>query len=700
MVASSLDALLRPRSVAVVGASRKRGTIAAEVFHNLLGTGFTGVVYPVNPHAQVVQSVRAYPTVQAIPDEIDLAILVVPAAQVLAAVEDCGAKGVRGIVVITAGFGETDAAGRARQAQLYARVRHFGMRLVGPNCLGLLNADPAVSLNATFAPTFPPYGNVAFCSQSGALGLAVLDHAKDLGVGISAFVSMGNKVDVSGNDLLEYWEDDAATEVILLYLENLGNPARFMEIARRVARKKPIIAVKSGRTEAGARAASSHTGSLAGLDVAVDALLGQAGVIRTDTIDELFDVAMLLANQPVPRGRRVAILTNAGGPGIMASDACESRGLIVTRLAAATERALAEFLPAEAAVGNPVDMIASATAASYERALATLLADDAVDAVLVLFVTPIVTEASDVARAILAGAAGTAKTIATCFMGKHGVPEAVRSLRLRSFPSYGFPEQAAAALARAARYGAWLDAPEGVTPVLAHIDPDRARAALAGAADRWLTPAEVDEVLAAYGLRTPRAAHAATAADAAAQADAVGYPLALKLMSDTITHKSDVGGVVLGLTDAAAVRAAFDAIAARLDALGRRGEMQGVLLQEMIAPGVETFVGATRDPEFGHLLAFGIGGVHVELWKDVVFRVAPIRDVDAGAMIEGIRARALLDGFRGAPAVDKAALTDALLRVSQLVHDFPALVEIDINPLVAHPRGAIAVDARIRIARS
>ncbi len=314
------------------------------------------------------------------------------------------------------------------------------MRMVGPNCLGLLNADPAISLNATFAPTFPPYGNVAFSSQSGALGLAILDYAKDLGVGISDFVSMGNKADVSGNDLLEYWEADPATEVILLYLENLGNPTRFMEIARRVARAKPIIAVKSGRTEAGARAASSHTGSLAGLDVAVDALLGQAGVIRTDTIDELFDVAMLLANQPVPTGKRVAILTNAGGPGIMASDACESRGLVVTRLAEATEAALAAFLPAEASVKNPVDMIASATAASYERALAVLLADPAVDAVLVLFVTPIVTEATDVADAILRGADGTAKTIATCFMGTHGVREAVSSLRQRRFPSYAFPE--------------------------------------------------------------------------------------------------------------------------------------------------------------------------------------------------------------------------------------------------------------------
>jgi acetate---CoA ligase (ADP-forming) len=694
----SLDAILRPRSVAVIGASRKRGTIAAEVFGNLLRAGFPGAVYPVNPHADVVQSVRAYRSVSDIPDPVDLAVIVVPAREVPSAIEACGQKGVRGVLVITAGFGETGDAGRAVERQIKETLRRYGMRMVGPNCLGVLNADPTVALNATFSPTFPPHGGVAFSSQSGALGLAILEQAKELGVGIAAFVSMGNKVDVSGNDLLTYWEDDPSIKVILLYLESLGNPHRFMEIARRVGRKKPIAVVKSGRTEAGARAASSHTGSLAGMDVAVDALLGQAGVIRTDTIDELFDVAMLLANQPVPRGRRVAILTNAGGPGIMASDACESRGLVVARLSQATQDALAAFLPAEASVKNPVDMIASASASSYERALSVLLASDEIDAVLVIFVTPLVTEAGDVAGAILRGAARTDKTVLTCLMGRHGVPEAIRSLRDKRFPSYAFPESAARALARAARYGEWLAAPEGAIGDLTSVDPQRAASALSRTeGDRWLDSDEVTRVLDAYGIARPASREVTTEDEAARAAEEIGYPVALKLSSDTITHKSDVGGVALGLRDASAVRAAFAGMRARLGELGREREMRGALVQRMVTGGVETFVGATRDPSFGPIIGFGIGGVNVELWKDVVFRVAPLRDVDARAMIEQIRARALLEGFRGGPRVDKGAIVDVLLRVGKLLADHEQVVELDINPLLADERGAIAADARIRV---
>jgi len=698
---SSLDAILRPRSVAVIGASRKRGTIAAEVFHNLVSHGFPGAVYPVNPHAPVVQSVRAWRSVEEIPDPVDLAVLVVPATQVPDAVEACGRKGVKGIVTITAGFAETGAEGRALQARVSESLRRYGMRMVGPNCLGVLNADPEVRLDATFAPTFPPFGNVAFSSQSGALGLAILDQARELGVGISQFVSVGNKADVGGNDLLEHWEHDPRTEVILLYMENLGDPRRFMEVARRVSRSKPIAVVKSGRTEAGARAASSHTGALAGMDVAVDALLGQAGVIRTDTIDELFDVAMLLANQPVPRGKRVAILTNAGGPGIMASDACESRGLQVSPLVEATQAELRAFLPPEASVKNPVDMIASASAESYRRALRILLADPAVDSVVVVFVTPIVTEAEHVADAVLEASEGTDKTIVTCFMGRHGVNAAVSSLREKRIPSYAFPESAAAALARAAGYGTWLAHPEGVVPAL-DVAVEAARPIVENAGPRgarWLDAEEVRRLLSAYGIATPRAREVKSADEAAAMADEIGYPLALKLASDTITHKTDVGGVVLNLGDRDAVRAAFVALEGRLAALGRRSEMRGALLQQMVASGIETFVGATRDPQYGHLLGFGIGGVHVELWKDVAFRVAPIRDTEARAMLGQIKARALLDGFRGGPKADKDALADVLLRVSRLVGDFPQISELDINPLIAMPSGCIAVDARVRIVR-
>lgn len=695
----SLDMLFRPRSIAVIGASRRRGTIAGEIFHNLIACGFSGVVYPVNPSTPFVQSVRAYPNMRALPEPVDLAIVVVPAAQVPQALDDCIASGVRGVVVITAGFGEISAEGRARQDALLAKVRAAGMRMVGPNCFGLINTAPDIGLNATFSTSWPPHGSVAFSSQSGALGQAVLDHAKELGIGISQFISVGNKADVSGNDLLEYWEDDDQARVILLYLESFGNPRRFMEVASRVARKKPVVLVKSGRTEAGARAASSHTGSLAGLDVAVDALLGQAGVVRTDTIEALFDVAMLLASQPVPRGPRVGVVTNAGGPAIMAVDACESRGLRMASLAPETEAALRAFLPPEASVRNPVDMIASATAQSYEKAIALLLADANVDSVIALFVPPLITEAADVARAIRTAAATTDKPVLTCFMGTHGIPEGVSSLREGHFPSYAFPESAAIALSHAVRYGQLRARPVGHAPELRDVDAAAARAVLTrgGPGPRWLNPDDVREVLRTYGVSTPASALAKTAREAAAAAERIGFPVALKLVSATITHKTEVGGVALNLMDAAAVTRAFDAMADNLAREGRAGAMDGVLVQEMVTGGVETFVGVTHDASFGALLGFGIGGVQIEVWKDVVFRVAPLTDIDAREMLEGIRGRKLLEGYRGAPAVDLAALQDVILRVSRLAADLPEVRELDINPLLARTQGATALDARIRV---
>lgn len=707
-MAANLDCLFRPRSIAVVGASRKRGTIGAELFHNLLVNGFPGPVYPVNPTSPVVQSVRAYPRVTDIPDEVDLAIVVVAKDLVLDAVRACADKGVKGVVVISAGFGETGPAGKAAQDELARFVRSKGMRMVGPNCMGLLNTDPAAPMAATFAPTWPHAGPVAFSSQSGALGLAILDHARELGMGFSQFVSVGNKADVSGNDLLEYWETDPATKVILLYLESLGNPTRFMEIASRVGRKKPVVVVKSGRTEAGARAASSHTGSLAGMDVAVDALLGQAGVIRTDTIEELFDTALLLCNQPVPPGNRVAIITNAGGPGIMASDACESHGLTVTALSDATSDALRALLPVEASVKNPVDMIASATAEQYERALKLCLADPGVDVIMALYVPPLMTAAPAVAEAIRRGAAGAQKPVVTCFMGLHGLPELFAGLQEDRIPSFPFPEPAAIALGRVVRYGNWLRRPVGKVPAMTGISTEKARAVLearapAGSAapdgTRWLGPDEVRALLDAYGIAMPKTRIARSADDAAEAARAVGFPVAMKLVSPSITHKSEVGGVVLNLGSPSAVWDAFAGMRARLDRIGRAHEMEGVLLQEMVRTGVETFIGVVRASSYGPLIGFGIGGINVEIWKDVVFRVNPITDVDAREMLAQIRGVKLLDGFRGAPAADKDALVDALLRVSRLMTDHPAVEEMDLNPLTAFApgQGVLAVDARIRV---
>jgi acetyl coenzyme A synthetase (ADP forming)-like protein len=655
----------------------------------------------------MVQSVRAYPTVMDIPDEVDLAIIVVPKDHVLAAVDDCAAKGVKGVVIISAGFGETGAAGKALQDELARKVRASGMRMVGPNCMGLLNTDPAFSLAATFAPTWPTQGPVAFSSQSGALGLAVLDHARELGMGFSQFVSVGNKADVSGNDLLEYWEADPKTRVILLYLESLGNPQRFMKIARRVGRTKPIIVVKSGRTEAGARAASSHTGSLAGLDVAVDALLGQAGVIRTDTIEELFDTALLLANQPVPMGNRVAVVTNAGGPGIMATDACESHGLSVPPLGATTVDALRLFLPPEASLKNPVDMIASAGPEAYEKSVRLALADPGVDSVMVLFVPPLMTTAPAVAEAIRRGAAGARKPVVTCFMGAHGLPEVLSTLRDDRFPSFAFPEPAAIALSRAVRYGQWLRRAEGSPPVHDEAAARRTQAVLKATrapeqdadGSRWLDPLEVREVLSAYGIATPRTEVAHTPDEAVAAAKRVGFPVVIKLLSSTITHKSEVGGVRLGVQDADTVREVFVGMKDNMRRLGKLAAMEGVLVQAMVPSGVETFVGATRSPSYGPLVAFGLGGVNVELWKDVVFRVNPITDVDAHEMLNQVRAVKLLDGFRGAPPADRKALVDALLRVSAMMADHAEFQELDINPLIAHApgHGAVAADARIRV---
>jgi len=694
-----LDALFRPRSVAVIGASRKRGSIAGEVFHNLLSSEFPGPIYPVNPAARSVQSVRAYPSILDVPDEVDLAVIVVPQRIALDAVKECAKKGVRGIVMITAGFAEVGEEGRAAQAEIARVVREHGMRMLGPNCLGLLNTDPAVRLNATFAPTWPPTGGVAIASQSGALGISLLDYARNLGIGVSMFASTGNKADISGNDLLEYWENDDATRQIILYLESFGNPVRFMEIARRVSRKKPILVVKSGRTAAGARAASSHTGALAGMDVAVDALLGQAGVIRADTMAELFLLAGLLTNQPVPQGNRVAILTNAGGPGIMASDACESRGLELPELSPHTIESLRAFLPRAASIANPVDMLASASAQDYERSLQLLLRDDRIDSVIVLFVPALVTGAADMARAVVRASNGSSKPVLVCPVGTHGVPEALEILRAAKIPTYSFPEEAAFALAHAVRYGQWLQKPTGVVPELRDVSREKARAVLEGRKAGWLSADEVRALLGAYGIRMPRSQVVRSAAEAEDAARAIGGKVAVKLVSGEMLHKTEVGGVKLGLSTPEEAGQAFEEIRANLAAQGLADKMEGALVQEMIAGGVETYVGSTEAPGFGMLVAFGIGGINVELWKDVVFRVHPLTDLDAREMIDQIRGGALLEGFRGMPPADKEAIASAILRVDRMVGDNPEIRELDINPLVALPpgQGVVALDARIRV---
>jgi acetyl coenzyme A synthetase (ADP forming)-like protein len=717
---SALDFLFRPRAVAVIGASRHRGTVGGELFHNLVSRGYPGAIYPVNRKADSVQSVRAYRRLADLPERVDLAVLAVPHQQISEAVDECALNGVKALVVISAGFAEVGAEGARIQREITDKVRRAGMRMVGPNCLGVINTEDGAELNATFAPAWPPAGNVAFSSQSGALGLAVLDFARTMGIGISQFISVGNRADLSSNDVIEHWETDPRTRVILLYLEGFGNPRRFMEIARRVSRTKPIVAVKSGRTAAGARAAGSHTGALATADVAVDALLGQAGVIRTDTIEQLFDVAGLLANQPFPKDNRVAIVTNAGGPGIMAADACEVSGLALAALSEPTLRELRACLPAEASLRNPVDMIASASVEAYERVVRLLLDDPAVDAVLALYVPLLMTKPIDVAAAIRRAAEGATKPVLTCLLGTEGLEQAWDLLRAAHLPAYHFPENAVFALARAVRHGRWLARPTGKYATFTSPPRESIEALLAsekGAGnrneDRWLSPDAVSGLLRAYGIRTPRQQVVSGEDEAVAAAAAFGSAVALKLVSDTITHKSDVGGVVLHLRTPADVSAGYRAMMDRLAALGRRSEVRGVLVQEMIgdngakgaSPGstgdlpVETFVGLTEDQSFGKLIAFGLGGTRLELSRDVAFRVNPISDVDAAEMLADLRGAALLTGFRGSAGVDRKAIVDILLRLSRLAEDCPQIRELDINPLVALPpgQGAIAVDTRVRV---
>jgi acetyl coenzyme A synthetase (ADP forming)-like protein len=708
-VPQTLVALFRPKSIAVIGASRRRDAIGGAILHNLLESGFQGPVYPVNPTATHVQSVPAYPTIEAIPGPVDLAVIVIPAKGVPEAVEACGQKKVKALVVISAGFKEVGPEGAKRETKLRETVRGYGMRLVGPNCLGILNTDPGTAMNATFAPLRPPAGRVAFSSQSGALGLAILDYAKQLNLGISQFVSVGNKADVSGNDLIEFWEQDSGTDLILLYLESFGNPGKFTQIARRVARRKPIIAVKSGRTTSGARAASSHTGALAGSDAAVEALFHQSGVIRTDTIEELFDTALLLSSQPVPTGNRVAILTNAGGPGIMAADACESAGLTLPSLETKTVKALQAFLPPEASTKNPVDMIASADAPSYEKALKLLVADKNVDSVIVIFVPPLVTGAQDVAQAILAASVGSKKAILSCFMGSHGVPESLQSLQSGHIPSYAFPEAAARTLARAVKYGVWKSAPAGKSVTPAGADSAKGRALVEkifegvkhGASPFWVEPEDQARIFAAYGIRATERKAAVNRGEAAVFAKAVGFPVAMKVKSPDAVHKTDVGGVRLGLKSEEEAARAFDEIRAALLKAKPGARFDGVTVEPMATGGIETIVGMTRDPLFGPVVLFGLGGVAVELLRDVSVRVAPLTDRDAQEMVREIRSYPLLEGYRGAAASNIESLIDLIHRVSCLATDNPEIVELDLNPVLVFPgnRPCLALDARMRVVR-
>ena len=697
---SGLDAILRPRSVAVIGASRRPLSIGREILHNLLAFGFQGPVFPVNRRAESVHSLKAWRSIGSVPGPVDLAVVVVPRAEVLGVVRACARKGVRGLVVITAGFRESGPEGAALERRLFAAVRRHRMRLVGPNCMGVLNTDPAIRLNASFAAAWPLPGRIGFMSQSGALGEAILATAAELGLGIARFVSLGNKTDVSGNDLLEHWAADPGVDVVLMYLESFGNARRFVERARRIARDKPIIAVKSGRTAAGARAAASHTGALAGQEVAVDTLLRQCGVIRVSTMAEMFTLAQGFALQPLPAGDRVAIVTNAGGPGILATDALVSAGVRLAELAAATRRRLRRALPAEATVGKPIDMIASADAERYAAVLGPVLADPTVDAALVIFVTPVYIDALAVARAIVDAAAARTKPVLTCFMGRTHAREAVELLKRNHIPVFSFPEEAATALTAMMRHQAWRERRPGRVRAYP-MQAAAARRLLARgrrAGREWLDEPSTRALLAAAGLPVVATRPVATAAEAVAAARALGLPVALKGFSDRFTHKTEMGAVRLDLRRAADVTAAFEEMAPRLRRVDRRARFA---VQRMITGGRELILGGVADPAFGPILMFGLGGTEVEVVRDVSYALCPVSDAEADRLIDSLRGAALLAGFRGRPGVDRRAVAGWIGRLSQLLLAHPEIAEIELNPVLAAPRGRPAgvVDARVRLAR-
>ena len=686
--------VLRPSSVAVIGASRRPGTVGGEVVRNLLAAGFSGPLHLVNVRGG---EVAGRPTVRTIADvegEVELAVIVVPANAVVDVARACAAKGVRALVVLTGGFAEVGPAGRARQDELLAVCRAAGMRMVGPNCLGVASPRPEIALDATVAPAAPSPGDVGFASQSGGFGIAAIDAAAARGIGFSSFVTMGDKADLSGSDFLEYWEQDPGTAVLLLYLDSFGNPRRFGRIARRITMAKPIVAVKSART-AGRRAASSRTGALlAAADVTVDALFAHAGVLRAETVGEMFDVAGLLARQPLPRGDRVAVLTNAGGPGVACVDACEAAGLRVQPLSDATRKQLAEGLRAGVSTANPVDMTASATADQYERSLRVLLEADAVDAVVTVFVRPLAARAAEVARGIAAAAQGADRPVLAVWLGA----DAPTATDAGVVPRFTTPEEAVRALAHAVRHARRRTAPPD--PPYEPADADTATAATTvaeglGRGGGWLAPGDVERLLRCWGIPVV-ASRLATSAQAAGRAAAeLGGPVALKAVAPGLLHKSDAGAVRLGLAGSTAVSRAAGEMARQLEAAGTT--LEGFRVQRMALAGPELIVGAVGDPAFGPLVACGAGGVAAELLGDIQVRLAPLGPREADGMLRDLKTFPLLDGYRGRPRADLGSVRDLVMRVGALVAAHPAVAELDLNPVIATPEGALVIDARVRV---
>jgi len=695
-----LEAFFTPRSVAVIGASREQGKVGHDVLRNLIQYGFKGRIYPVNPKATEVLGLPCYPSVEAVPGEVDLAIIVVPAAATLTVMEECARKKVAAAIIITAGFRETGREGAERERRLVEIARRAGMRVVGPNCLGIINTH--ADLNASFAAGMPAKGEIAFFSQSGAFGTAILDWAIGAGIGFSKFISVGNKADVDETTLLQAIGTDAESEVILGYIESVERGGEFMRVAREVSKRKPIVLFKSGGTAAGARAASSHTGALAGSDRAYSAAFKQSGILRAHQVMDLFDWGMAFAFQGRIGGPRVALVTNAGGPGIIATDAIEESSLEMATFTKETIESLRTRLPPTANLYNPIDVIGDAKADRYEAAIRAALADPGVDGLIVILTPQTSTECVPTAEVIAREAARTDKPVLACFMGGPRTDPGARLLMERRVPVYDFPERAVAAMDAMYRQHLWMTSPAGRAERF-ELDAGAIRAAFASAREAGrleLGEQEARAVIEACGIRLPRTILATDADSAVRAAREIGYPVVMKIASPDILHKSDVGGVKVGVASDDEVVRTFRYIRARVAEAQPRATIRGVLVQEMITGGKEVIIGMMRDPQFGPMLMFGLGGIYVEVLKDVSFRIAPVTRADAEQMIDEIRSIALLRGARGEPPSDIAGVTDALLRLSQLVTDFPEIVEMDVNPLKVFPKGegVVALDARLTLA--
>lgn len=688
--------LMRPRNIAVIGASRDRNSPGHKLFANLLQGNFNGSVYPVNHNADHVGAVHSVASVCDLPNDlIDLAIIATPASEVAEVVSCCLARNVKGIVVTSAGFNEIGEAGEELQKEIAETVRKAGMRMIGPNCLGIVNTDPQISMNATFANQAPKEGSIALSAQSGAVAIHIMDQCNKLGIGLSECVTVGNKADVSGNDLLMHWAVDPRTSVIMLYLESFGNPRKFAEICKLVGKTKPIIAVKSGRTAVGGQAASSHTAALMSSDLSVDALFTQAGVIRVDTVDQMLDVARFLSVEEVPRGRRVAIVTNSGGPGVMTADACEGFGLTVATLSVETQSHLRKVLGKSASVANPIDMTAAATPAEYDAVLRSVMKDPDVDAVIAIYTSLPPSNADAIAETISTTRLFSNKPLLANFIAADGTVDQV--LNQHQIVNYATPEEAVLVLAKAAEYAEWHSREVGQVPTYADIDPRETREIISEftvGGSGWLSSEHAAQLVQSYGISVVRTIHAMDVNEAVRAARELGYPVALKTAALSVLHKTDVGGVKLNLASGDEVESAYHEIQQNLG-----GDFHHVTVQPMASSGVELIVGAIEDASFGPVVIFGLGGIVTEVLKDRAARLAPLTRDEAHRLVRSIHGAPLLFGYRGAPAVDLDALIDFVCRVGLLVRDFPEIAELDLNPVIATKDGVAAVDVKVRIER-